>query len=235
MKIPKELHKKILSEAKIPLKIEGITKETANTNTEYVKIVGIPKEILKEKTGGIQKENTKEILKKKGIQQQILKNIGGIRKENTKKENAETECLGMGIYDENQSHNYFLEALNEYRALKKPEKAENNEENVISTDKNIEKTGKNHEKNENFENLEKSLEKTDKKSAFFYNIGENWHNTYMDQTSGNENAVITKKNLKICWECMKSFEETSFFHNYKEKVIKNVFFLIKSLKFQGFL
>ena len=260
MKIPKELHGKILSEAKNPL---GKTKEVAKINAGSVKIVEIrkkTKEILKNT-----KENSREILRKKvGFQAEIVKNTQEILKNKGEihKENEETEGLGTGTYDENQSHNYFLEALNEFRAsskkaenhTEKNEKNEKNGENAKNekngefaknekneeiakneknaknaeiaknekNEKNIEKNGEiaKNEKNGEIAENEKNLKKTEKKPAFFYNIESEWHNTYTDQSSGASKPLNPKKSSKICWECLKSFEDSaSGSFQYEAKVI----------------
>ena len=120
----------------------------------------------------------------------------------------EAESLKNGVFDEAKSHEYFLEALNEFRAAKK---SENIKENaiLIKNESNLLRNSSYDEEESHNYFLEALNEfrgndtKNEKKSLFLYNNeGESeWHNTYMDQ-------VITNKKLMIpCWECLASFDK----------------------------
>ena len=150
----------------------------------------------------IPKENYEKIINKINFpnreipENKLRKSIISTNKksvENNKKnvKFAENESLAVGTFDEVESHNYFLEALNEFRAGSKK-----TEENPKNPEKKSEENEKNEEKKSNF---------------FFYNtINEDseWKNTLIDKAIGSDNGeVIRQKNLGTCWECLGTFEE----------------------------
>ena len=124
---------------------------------------------------------------------------------------AENESLAVGTFDEVESHNYFLEALNEFRAASK--KTDEKPENQEKKSEEIEKNLKFEEKKSNF---------------FFYNTiheDSEWKNTFIDKAIGSDNVeVFSQKNSGTCWECFGSFEEKMGV-KFNAKVRKNNFFL----------
>jgi len=158
MKIPKELHDKILKRLMVP--------KEKPPNTDKQPAIPARKSIITTNKSSKTVDNVKNV-----------------------KFAVECENLGVGTFDEMQSHDYFLEALNEFRALKKPVSEPKPEENI----------------------------KDDKKSsAFFYNNNAEWTNTFIDQAIGSDKAII-KKNLSNCWECLGSFEKNAGF-SFNSKV-----------------
>lgn len=95
---------------------------------------------------------------------------------------SESESLQNGVFDEVKSHEYFLEALNEFRSGKK---AENNKIDIIPEKKSAFFYSSEPEWHNNFN--------TD---------------DIKDQKIGSDRPIKVKKDIVACWECLVSFERS---------------------------
>lgn len=140
------------------------------------------------KSHEIQTEKAEKIVKiSKNIEKTHFNNQENIRiidqKSQETNSNFQTDSLKDGTFDEEKSHQYFLEALLEFRAGKKQDIEEKPEEN-----------------------------KEKPKPFFFYNenLETQWHNTL--DTEKKEESIGTDQPLKkkesaVCWECLKTFDK----------------------------
>lgn len=141
------------------------------------------------KSHEIQTEKPEKIVKiSKNIEKTHFNNQENIRIIDQKNQetslNFQADSLKDGTFDEEKSHQYFLEALLEFRAGKK-------QEIETKPNKNIE---------------------TSTKPFFFYNenLETQWHNI-LDNEKKEESIgtdqPLKKKESVACWECLKTFEK----------------------------
>lgn len=201
---PLEIEKIFISlKKKIPPKLKNSITQVQNANNKILQIEKNSKLPLKQNT-------TKEI-----------KN----NQENIRVEDQGTDCfqknesLKDGIFDEEKSHQYFLEALLEFRAG-------NKKVNL--------KVEENHHKEK--EKPKNSNDKTN--TPFFYSLGTDWHNSSVNEIQpeqkeksiGSNQPLKINKNIIACWECLSYFDkklEISFnFKVYCEIYYLSIYFVV---------